>query len=232
METQVVNAKRIDEAINTDLITAVDSDRNGLIKQSQFVVKKQRDSDLANVILKKMNAGLKAMEKTRKFFVKPLNDQVKAINAKFKEVTEPVEEAKQRLSGSLLAWRAEEQRKLREAQAKAEQQQREAEAKAKAEEERRKNISLAKGGTGENVKSVEVEEVAKPKDNLALRDTTTTRKNLIFAITDVTQIPRRYLFVDTTMIRKAMRAADKLESGMPNLDIPGVEWKIEEIPVY
>jgi len=59
----------------------------------QLAVKSEQDEVTATDFLVKIKARLTRVEELRTFFVKPLNDQVKAINAKFKEQSEPLEKA-------------------------------------------------------------------------------------------------------------------------------------------
>jgi hypothetical protein len=213
----------VEQKIDAELVVAVKVNRIELLQQMDFTIICQADSDTANILLTKATTGLKTIEEIRNFFVRPLNNQVKAINEKFKLLTQPLADKKQQLSDSLLAWRKEEQLKLAEAEAEQRRIYEEKQAKARTEEERRRKISEAKGGDG-IVKTPVEQPIYVPPVNTLAQDTTTVRKQWTFEIEDEIKVPREYLALDTVKIGQAVRAGVR--------DIAGVRIFQKEIPVF
>lgn len=221
-----VDVKQIVERVDTALVKAIDLNKSGLLKQmnGQFV-QKQSDSDAANVLLIKCNSGIKAIDGLRLDMTKPLRDETDRINAEFATVLSPMKAAKDELSDRVMKWRAEEQRKHEEEVRK-----------AQAEEQRRINISKTKGGTGENVRPVEI-----PQDTLAVRDTTKTRTEYRVVVIDIAKIPPKYFDNEEVInaIRKQLqREFDAAKSKVGKLfnpdsfTVPGAIVEKKEIPIY
>lgn len=146
-------------------------------------------SDNANLLAKRVNVGRKRIDTVRKTILTEPKRFTTAVNAMFKPITGMCEGALLHLD------------KERSAFARAERVRLAAEqAKAAAEEERRQKISIAKGGNGENIKSVE-----QPVDMLKMRSTDVKRR-----------IP------DRLAIQAAIdKAVEKIKCECP-LQIPGV----------
>ena len=130
----------------------------------------------AEAMVQNGRKAIKTVNDIRLMFTRPIDEGKKKLMKEVEDLLSPLQAANTRLNEMVLArlerLRAEEAKK----QAEAEAAQREAEAKAKAEEERRRNISKAQGGTGENVKPVEVEKIEQPISTLELSNTTRTRR--------------------------------------------------------
>jgi hypothetical protein len=86
--------------------------------------------------LAKIADAKKRNETARKFLVGPMNDHIKAINARFKRNAEPFDEADQLVRGRLLAYKQQEDARLAEEQAALDARRREQEAAAEAERRR------------------------------------------------------------------------------------------------
>lgn len=198
--------------MDTQAIQVMEQDSRGFIELAEaHVVQDQETADGANEILVRITTGLKEIEKKRKSFTQPLNQSLKEINATFKEITEPIVSAKNTLSSRLMAWRAAEQRRIREEQEKAQR-----------EEERRRKIQEAHAAKGHQVKE-EITPVEKPMP-FAVQDTTKIRSQWTYDVVEPGAIPREYLEVNSAAITKAVRAGVR--------DIPGVKIYQKEIPVF
>jgi hypothetical protein len=74
----------------------------------------------------------KAAESTRKLIVKPMNDQVKEINATFKAVVEPLEEPERKMKSALADYQRRQREAAEEAARRAAEEQRRAQEEAEA----------------------------------------------------------------------------------------------------
>lgn len=84
------------------------------------VVQDQGGYELASMELRSIKSTLEEAEADRTFIVKPLNDHVKAINARFKEaLTGPLSEAERIIKLTMTTYADEQERIRREAEAKA-----------------------------------------------------------------------------------------------------------------
>lgn len=204
------------KAVDGGMVQVVETSRMGLVKQAaDLEVKTANDSDMAVLVLKRLNIGIKAIEEKRKAFVQPLNDHVKDINAFFKEIRQPLEDEKSALNKRNMAYRAEQQRLHLEEVAKAE-----------AEQRRREKISLAKGGDG--IAKTPVAEIVPVHQ---LRDTTQVRKVWKAEVIDFKALPDEYKIVNTVMLNEAIRRADRNDKNEPQIQINGVRVFCQEIPI-
>lgn len=151
-------------------------------------------------------AAKKQLEEKRTFFVKPLNEQVKKINAMFKEYAAPLENADRILRGKVLRYQAEVRRK---------QQEEEERLRALAEKEQKRLEKQAeKKGLPAPPPLVLPATKAAPKTIQTGLGTATTKTVWDFVIEDEAKIPREYLTVDTKKIRAVVKAGVR--------EIPGV----------
>lgn len=178
------------ESRNIDIITK--ADRQEIISQS--------DVDNANIILKHLSNQLKMIEQKRKTFTQPLNQSLKEINNTFRELVRPLQSAKDILDQKVMAWRREEQEKIRIEQERIAKEQ-----------ERRRKIQEAHKEKGHEVSEPVV--MTKPEP-LRTTDTTTTRKDWKHEILDEAKIPREYLVIHEGKIREAIRRGVR--------EIPGI----------
>jgi hypothetical protein len=152
----------------------------------------------------------KAVEAQRKFFVDPLNQQVKAINAKFKEITGPLDNADGVLRGKIKTFFA--------AQEKAKQEE---EARRQAAHDKDKAAARALG-----------EAAPKPAQDLQLPDvertiraqggTASIAMKWTFEVTDVSRVPTQYLAVNGTAVREAIRNGARNIPGLRIYEEPNV----------
>ena len=154
----------------------------------------------------------RAIEDKRKEYIGPVNDHVKAINESFKSLAVPLEDADRITRGKILAYRREEERKIREAE----------EINRLREEAARREMELK----GEITEPVGIVEVAPPPPSRVQTEvgslgTTKTRK---WEVEDITKIPPEYLAIDAARVGRVVRA------GIPS--IPGIRiWEEEGLRV-
>lgn len=147
-----------------------------------------------------------AVEAVRVKLVKPLNDEVKAINAYAKEIAEPIEGAKKTLTQKLKAWQTAEREK-----AEAEQ----AAARAKAEAEAAALMASDEASIEEVEKAAEKVEVLAAPVTMARAEKPVTVRNIWkFIVKDESKIPREYLMPDTVKIGKAVRGGLRVLDGV------------------
>jgi len=155
----------------------------------------------------------KGIEEHRQVYVRPINEHVKTINQTYKLLTDPIEQADKITGDKILAYRAEVERKRREAeainQAKLDLARREAEL----------------SGTGEitvDITPVIVPE-APPNHVRAEAGTLGMTKNWKFEVTDFALLPNEYKLPDLVKIGKVVRAG---------VNIPGVKsWQEDGIRI-
>lgn len=134
----------------------------------------------------------------------------------------PVEETKRNLSTKKANWRAGEQKKIAEAQAKADEKRREREA---LEEKRAKEHRSVPGPAP----------VIKEPPTIEELDVTTYRKSWEIEITDIWKVPKEYLVFNEPAIRANLRRAinaSKDDTGTPTIEIAGVNIFSKETAVY
>lgn len=170
-----------------------------------YTIQSQNDIAIATDFLVKVKARAKRIEELRQFFVKPLNDQVKAINDRFKAVIKPLEEIEAKVKRSISDYTLEQERLRREEEWKLQE--------LHAKEMAKKEKAAEKAGT-EFVPTV-APKIEKSMPSVKTESgKTTTIKVWKFEVTDAAAVPREYLVVDETLIRKAVQAGAR--------EIPGV----------
>jgi hypothetical protein len=108
-----------------------------IVTQAQAIeVRTPQEAAAATEFLSQIATAKRKAEDARTYLVKPLNDHVKAINARFKEQAKPLDEADGVVRGKVLAFRREEEDRQRAEQKRIDAERRERERQA--EEERRR----------------------------------------------------------------------------------------------
>jgi len=212
-------------------LVAIQQDRTGIEQQvSSLVVATEEDEQKAVELLGLVKQRAKRVEELRKFFVSPLNDQVKGINNLFKKESEPLDLLEHTIKSKLTAFVLERERKVREEAARIEQERREAEAaRLKAEAEAAKKAKKAGEPTPAPIAQPEALEVPEVQA----------------APTAVRSASGQAIYKDVTKVRvvdmAALQAAhpELFDLSMPRLNklvsdgyvnIPGVEvYKDKEI---
>ena len=125
------------------------------------------------------------------FFVRPLKDHVKKIEAEFKLVSGPLIQADAIIRGKVVDWRI----KVEEAARKEEAElRRKAEGKQKKQEEK----ALAKGEDPPPPPPVPTVEVPKTTEGVTIIKTWT------YGVEDIYKVPRKYLALDTVAVMQAV----------------------------
>jgi hypothetical protein len=195
-------------------LTTITVEKNELIEQAgRVVVENDQQEALAGDLLKMVKSAIKKAEEERTKIVKPFNDGVKAINLKYKEITEPLEAAKEKIERAMRPYalqkikkQQEEERLAREA---LEAQALEKAAQAETPEAAEEVISTA---------VVASERVAQPSTVRGTYGSVTSKRiKYTFEVVDVEQIPRAYLLPDEKKIRAAINGENRVT------DIPGVK---------
>ena len=155
-----------------------------------------------------MSSLKKTIEDRRKEYVSPLNDKVKSINTLFKTITEPLEQADQITGRKVLDYRAEQERK-----------QREAEAINQAKQDLARREMELKGEITVDTTPVEIPQAPAKVTRGALGQVSTA-KVWKWEVEDFAKIPDEFKITDDKKILKA------IQSGRI---IPGIKAKQEEI---
>lgn len=98
------------------------------------IIMTRSDLSTATDLVKIIKTRSKEIEDERTKLVKPFNDGVKAINARFKGMTAPLEEAETSVKGKMLAFQKDEERRAQEEASRLEKIRKEAEEKARKEQ--------------------------------------------------------------------------------------------------
>lgn len=98
---------------------------------ADIVIMTRPDLSYATDVVKAIKTRTKEIEEERTRIVKPFNDGVKAINARFKGMTAPLEEAESSVKGKMLAFQKDEERRANEEAARLAKIQRESDEKAR-----------------------------------------------------------------------------------------------------
>lgn len=196
----------------------------------QMTVTSPEESAKALAVGKEVKALLKKVEERRTELVKPHNETVKTINSYAKQISEPLLQAEAHFKKHLVEWekvlekkRQEEFKKAEEARKKAEA---EAQAKLKAQQEEAEAISMfmeqkdvkrqeivMQAEAERTVAQAEKDHSAQAKE-IASNKVSGARRRLVHRVIDASKVPREFLIVDDSLIRKAIKDGVK--------EIPGV----------
>ena len=172
---------------------------------TDLVIKTAEDMTPAAELLKNVVVRKKRIEEIRLFFTKPLNDHIKQINNQFKASSEPLEAIESDIKRKMLIYRQEEQARIRKEQEallkKAESMKTE-----KKQEEYKEKAEDLKQETKVESKSGEIR----------------FRKVWKFELINGDEVPREYLEVNETSIRRAIMNGVR--------EIKGVRIYEEELP--
>jgi len=175
-----------------------------IVSEAKEIVVQDKDSLTAAVdFLGKIAVAKKEVDSRRRFFVDPLNQQVKSINDLFRGYSDPLGQADRIVRNKVLIYQAEEAKRVAEEQRKATE-----EAKAQAEE-------ASKHPTEEFI-PIPINIVEEPEKTVrAGAGSATTRQVWTFTIVDPSKVPNEYKVIDEKKIAAVVKA------GIRN--IPGVE---------
>ena len=164
-------------------------------KAQAFLLDSETKLGVAAEVLSWLATQKKKFEERRKFFVKPLNDQVDKINDLFKGYSRPLNEARAIMDEKIIAWN------------------RKQEAERLTEEARiRKEAEKLSKKTGVAIQ--EIIESAPVKEVQQTIGTLTIKKVWTHEVLDTVKVPREYLIVDDMLIRNAIRTGIRAIPGI------------------
>ena len=169
-----------------------------LVYSQARVVVYDEDAKGATDDLSMISSLKKNIEERRKEYVGPLNDKVKAINNLFKTITEPLEQADQITRRKVLDYRAEQERK-----------QREAEAINQAKQDIARREMELNGEITVDTTPVDVPQVA--KITRGALGTAGTARVWKWQVEDFTKIPDQFKTTDDKKILKAIQAGQSIQ---------------------
>lgn len=186
------------------------------VKQSFNGMRITNDDELksATNFVATIKDKLNRIEHWRKFFVKPLNDQVKKVNNMFRMQSDPLKDIESNVKKVISMYiKAQEEVRMQEYQQKRKEEEEkkrkieEAKKNAKSKSEVRRLEEMEK-----SISPVEVEQA--PQRVRAENGMISIKKVWDFEIEDVSKIPLEFLKVDETAIRKAISRGDRDISGV------------------
>lgn len=165
---------------------------NIITRAKNFQITSEETASDANNILHWIAGKKKVLEERRRFFITPLKDHVKRIEAELKMVAEPLIKADVIIRGKVVDYRI----KIKE-----EAKKKEEELQRKAEKERQKQVEKAeaKGEAPPPPAPMPTVEVPKTTEGITMVKTWT------YEIQDINKVPREYLILDTAAVMKAVR---------------------------
>ena len=193
-----------------------------LNKMNDARIDNEADKENACILLKEVSDYTKAIETQRKELTKPLKDEVKEIEEKFKAPLQFLKEADNILRGKINHF-LNEQRAKREAEALAKKQLAEDEALNQAEE-----LEALKSGAGDYddvtrkamIEAIE-EKQNKIIDATAKKETinqssanSTVRTVWAFRLIDLKKVPAQYIQLNETAIRQAIKDGERHIDGL------------------
>lgn len=180
--------------------------QSGELASKQVVVKTPEQYEQAASVLKMLKAQSKTLEDKRRELVAPFIQGKQALDDFFKKPQRLLQDAIDRINGAMNSFRAEEDRKAREEQARL------AAIKAKEAEELAALADIAQEDGDMEAAQALVMQAAKVEAATPVvvpnvpKTEARTRKNWTFEITDANAIPREFLMPDTKKIGEYVRA--------------------------
>lgn len=158
-------------------------------------IKTQEDYEKGVTLQKFLQEAKKRAEEERKALVSPFNNGVKAINDRFKQLTEPLDRAKSVIGSKMLAF---------------------------VQAERAKEAERAKKLAEESEAPVAPAETQVGKARGSHAGSAHVRKTWNFRVTDESKVPREYLVVSDALIRAAVKAGKREIAGVEIFEEEGV----------
>lgn len=154
-------------------------------------VEKKEDVEFASEFLKKVKDSLKSIDDFRLSITRPLYHAQREVNDRFKELTNPMEEAKDNVTQKIVDWKNEQERKRKEA-------------------ERRKKIQEAHEEKGHETHK-EIKTPAKTPKTVGKAQ---IRERWDYKVKDFSKVPDKYKKLDKGKVRKAIRDKVRNISGL------------------
>ena len=158
----------------------------------------------ATEVLSQANKYAKQLEEDKQKITKPTNDALKEIRARYKPLENKLEDIILNIRKSMTSYQTEQMRLQ------------------KIEEEKIAN-RVAKGTLKVETGIRKLEELPQTADKIATQSGKISFKTVKkFEVIDITLIPHKYLIVNETAIRDAMKAG---------IELPGVKYFEEQVPI-
>ena len=172
----------------------------------------QSNADLGSAVddLSILVSTMKTVEEKRQEWVHPVNEHVKAINAAFKTITQPLEEANSLTRTKINVWRQEQERRRREQEEINRLRQEAAEREAALQQKPVEPVQLVE---------VAPAPVKRVHTGMGSMGTASLPK---FRVVDFKQLPDEYKMADEKKIGQVVRATKG------KISIPGVEVYFED----
>jgi len=175
---------------------------------SDVVIMTRSDLSLATDLVKSIKTRFRDIEDERKRLVRPFNDGVDAINARFKSMTVPLKDAEDSLKAKMLSFQKEEEKRAQEEAARIEKSRREAEEKARKEAE--------ESSSGDDIRSMPLPVIAeaavvplhKPTTYGQTGAVSTVKKQWTFELEDIKALANSrpdLVIVDTVKVNQEIR---------------------------
>lgn len=177
-----------------------------LVEAKAFEIDSQQMAELAADDLKRIKAYAKEVDERRKAITKPLDEVKKSIMDLFRPAVEYLEQAETALKSGLKKYIDAEEKKRRELEEAARKVAREQAARLEAEAK-----AAAAQGQMEEARALEQQAAIAPALVPAAAPTPklsgiSTKEVWLFEITDPAAIPREYMMIDESKIRKVVQA--------------------------
>ena len=202
----------VPEVVSLQVVRRIEAERNGTLDEvSKMQVTSLADSDVVNVILRKLTLKIKVIKELFKPSIdkaKAAYDEIRAFQIK---TIAPLETRKVHLNNQVMTWRSEERerRAIQQTEADAKRRDRE-ELEAKHAEEGRKPPGP--------------EPVIEEPIALEKEDVTKTRKVWDYEVVGFEKVPHEFLSIDSGAVRRA------ISSGVR--DIAGIKIYQREIAIF
>ena len=182
------------KAIETKEVSLIRREAGGLVDTAnELVVDNEDSAQDANELLVFVANGKRKLEEQRVFLVKPLNNHVKDINAKFKEWVRPLDEAWSVVQRKMLDFQREQEAIRVEA--------------LRLEQERVERLAeVPEGLLDDLIDNLPDLPVVAPRFTKGKQGSTAVRKTWTFEVTSELLLPRKYLMADEGVIGLAVAA--------------------------
>ena len=177
--------KKLDEKIKKENKSIVQ-----IASRADKVAIIKTDSDLTGAVefLVKVKNRMKELEEERQNYTKPINESLRRLNGRFKELTEPLKTAERGVKDAILVYKREK------------------------EEQRlidQENLRKKNGGNENIVIADAVPDIVESKSG-EIR----TRKTWTFKVIEEKKVPREYMIVDEKKVKAAIREGERKIKGL------------------
>jgi len=171
----------------------IEKDLSPLVSQSYDVeITSKETAEQASLLLRNIKLQIKSAEDIRTSFTKPINESLRAINAKFKEATKPLKASEAVIKVKILKWQRSENERIAKDEAK------------------RQKLQESHFEKGHNVNPLI------QLDRVESVGTTSTRKVKKWKMIDFKKLPDEYKIADEVLLNKLVRGG---KTDIPGIEI-------------